>query len=103
MNGHDPMFFKEPIKPRNRAGISPLPKLNPEDNKPGIRIPSAHVVNELNFIESMLVWMMVRSAETVTQRLDRVVIATFPAVNVLPVGFVFDSSFGNTTFLGVFN
>lgn len=64
---------------------------------------SAHIHNELDFILCMLVGMMMRSAGTVMQRLNRAIITTFPTVNVLAVGFILNSRLCNTKLIGILN
>ena len=100
---HHPLFAKETVQTWNRARIPPLHKFYPKDNQTGIRISSAHVMDKFDFSRSMLIRMMVRSAGTITQGFDRTVIATFPAINVLSVSFIFDSSFCDTKFFCIFN
>ena len=51
----------------------------------------------------MLVGMVVGSAGTVTERFNGAVIPAFPAINILPVCFIFNGSFCDTKFFGVFN
>ena len=64
---------------------------------------SAHIVNELDFFRSVLVRMMMRASGKFAQRIDRAIITTFPAADILSVGFVFDGSFYDTIPFGVFN
>ncbi len=43
MKRHNPPFFQETVKSGNGAGITALSEFVPKDNKPGIRIASAHI------------------------------------------------------------
>ena len=72
-------------------------------NQPGIRIASAHIHDKFDFLRSVLVWVVVGTSGTISKRVPRAVISAFPAVNILSVGFVFDSSFGDTIFFSIFN
>ena len=47
----------------------------------------------------MLVRMVMRSSGAVTQRLYGAIVASFPTVDILPVGLVLDSRFGNAIFV----
>lgn len=69
----------------------------------GSRIASTHISNKLAFLRGMLVGMRMRLSGMVTKGLNRAIVASFPTVNVLTVGFVFHSSFGNTMFCSVIN
>lgn len=51
----------------------------------------------------MLVGMMVWPSGVVTEGLDGAIVTSFPTVNILPVGFVFDGSFGDTIFFSIFD
>ena len=66
-----------------------------------MRITPAHICNELDFLGSMLVGVVVGSAGTITQRVDGAVITTFPAINILTVCLIFDSGFCDTIFFSV--
>lgn len=58
MVGHDPLPFEDAIKAGNGAGVAFLAKLNPKDDKAGMWIASAHSEDELKFVLSMLVGVM---------------------------------------------
>lgn len=47
----------------------------------------------------MLVRMVMRLSGAVTQRLYGAIVASFPTVDILPVGLVLDSRFGNAIFV----
>lgn len=49
----------------------------------------------------MLVRVVMRPAGEITKRLNRVVIAAFPAVDVLPVSFILNSRLRDTEFVGI--
>ena len=68
-----------------------------------MRIAPAHIPDELDFLGSMLVRMGVGTSGVVTQRVPGAVIAVFPAINILAVGFIFNGSFGNAIFFRVAN
>lgn len=55
MDGHHVLFSEETVKARDRAGIAPLPKFDPEDDKTGMRIAFAHIPDEFDFLRGMLV------------------------------------------------
>lgn len=101
MNGHNSLFSEEAVKAGNGAGIATLPEFNPKDYQAGMRIPSAHIVDEFDFLRCMLVGMMVRPSGTIAQRVPGAVIAALPAVNILTVGLIFDCGFGNAKFFSI--
>ena len=101
MDGHDALLFEEAVEAGYGSGVAPLHELDPENDEAGIGISSAHVGDELDFIGSMLVGVMVWSAGAVPKRFDGAVVATFPAVDVLPVGLVLDGGFGNPIFISI--
>ena len=103
MDSHNALFSEEAVKAGNRTGIASLPELDPEDHKAGIRIAPAHIGDEFPLIRGMLVGMTVRSSGTIAQRVSGAVITAFPAVNILPVGLIFDSGFGDPILLSVTN
>ena len=63
-----------------------------------MRIAPAHILDELDFIGSMLVRVVMRTARTVSEGFNRTVIATLPAINILTVGLIFNCSFRNAIF-----
>lgn len=103
MDGHDTLPAEEPVKPGNGAGVAALHEFYPENDETSIRVAPAHIEDEFDFLRGVLVRVVMRSARVVTERLNGAIKAPFPAVDVLPVGFVFDGSFGNTIFLSIFN
>lgn len=103
MDSHDALFFEEAIETGNGAGVTTLSKLYPENDQAGIRIASAHIHNQLEFLGRMLVGMVVGTPGAIPKGFDRAVKATLPAIDILPVGFVFDSSVGNPVFLSIVN
>ena len=66
-----------------------------------MRIPSAHIPDELDLLGSMLIRMRVRSSGAVAEGLYGTVKTAFPPVNILTVGFVLDSSFRYAIFFSV--
>lgn len=97
------LSFEKTVKTGNRARVAPLPEFEPKDYQSGMWITAAHIGNELGLRLRMLIGMMVRAPGTITKRVYGTVITAFPAVDVLAVGFVFDSSLGNAIFLSVLN
>lgn len=68
-----------------------------------MRIPAAHIPDELEFVGSMLVWVGMRAPGALPQRIPGAVKAVHPAVDVLAVGLVLDSSFGDTKSFSILN
>ena len=64
-------------------------------------ISSAHIPDELDLLGSVLIRMRVRPSGTVAEGFYRTVKTAFPAVNILTVGFVLDSSFRHAIFFSV--
>lgn len=100
---HDSLFFKETVEPGNGTFISALHEFYPEDNQPGMRISSAHIPDEFDFLGSMLVWVGMRASGTVSERIPGAVITVFPAVDILTVGFILYSGFRNPIAVCVVN
>lgn len=103
MYSHDPLFPEETVKAGNGAGIAALAEFDPEDDQTGMGISAAHIVDQADLISRMLVGVVMGSARAVPQGVPGTVIAAFPAIDILPVGFVFDSSFCDTKFFSVLN
>ena len=103
VDSHNTLLFQETIQSGNGTGIAALHELDPENDKTGVGIASAHIGNKLDFFRSMLVRMVVWSSGEVTQRLDGAVITAFPAVDILPVRFVLDRRFCTPIFVSIFN
>ena len=80
---HHSLFLKKAIETGNETFISVLPEFYPEDNQPGMRISSAHISDEFDFHESMLVWVGMRASGTVSERFPGAVITVSPAVDIL--------------------
>lgn len=93
--------FKNAPQAGDGAGVAALHEFYPKDDEPGMRVSSAHVTDELNFLLRMLRGMRVRSSGTVPERVPGAVIAAFPAVNILTVGFVFYSNLRDTMFFSI--
>ena len=87
----------------NRVFLATLHEFCPKDNKTCIRVTSAHIRDQLDFFGCMLVRVVVRSAGMVTKGFYGTVITSFPAIDVLTVGFVFNSSLSNPKSLSVFD
>ena len=103
MDRHNSLFSEEAVKAGNGTGIASLSELDPEDHKAGIRIAPAHMGDEFPLIGGMLVGMMVRPSGAIAQRVPGAVITAFPAVNILPVGLIFDSGFGDPILFSITN
>ena len=99
----DSLFLKETIKSRDRALIAPLHELDPEYDQTGMRVAPAHILNELDFLRGMLVWVVVRAPGAVSEGIPRTVIAVLPTIDILAVGFEFDGRLGNTKLLRIAN
>ena len=69
MNCHDSLLTEKSVKLRNGTGVTTLHEFDPEDNKTGIGITFAHVEDQLDFLRSMLVWVVMWSAGAVPERL----------------------------------
>lgn len=100
---HDALFFQKTVEPRDGARIATLHELDPENDKACVRVTPAHIHDQFGLLRGMLVWMVVWPSGAFTQGLNRAVIAAFPAVNVLPVGFILDGSVSDPIFVSVFN
>lgn len=59
MDSHNALAFEKAVKAGDGTGIATLHELDPEDNKAGVRVASAHIGNELNLLWCMLIGMMV--------------------------------------------
>ncbi len=103
MDSHEPLFFEEAVQTWDGAGIAPLHELYPEDNQPCVRVAPAHIGNQFDFQWCMLVGVVAGPSGEVTEGFDGAVIAAFPAVDVLPVGFVLNSGFCNAKSVSILN
>lgn len=101
MNGHNALFSKKSIKSGNGSGIPALPELKPENDQSGIRITSADISDQPDLFGSMLIGMMEGTSGAVPKGVPGAIIAAFPTINILSVGFIFNSGFGNAKFLSV--
>ena len=64
---HLALLSQKTVQAGDGACIAPLPQLHPEDHQAGVRIPSAHVLDELDLFGAVLVWMAVRAMRAVFQ------------------------------------
>ena len=101
MDGHDALFAEEAVKPGDRAGITTPPEFDPKNNETVMGIAAPHILDEFDLLRGMLAGMMVRSSGAITQRVPGAIITAFPAVDILPVGLIFNSSFGDAIFVSV--
>ena len=91
------------IQARDGSSVTTLTQLYPEYDKACVLIASEHVQDQLDLFRCMLVWMTVRTMRTICQRLQCAVIALEPAMDVLTVGFVPNSSLCDAIFLSIMN
>ena len=61
-------------------------------------ISASYIVDQPDLSSRMLIGVVMGSVRAVPQGVPRTVIAAFPAVDILSVGFVFDSSFCTSNF-----
>ena len=76
------------IQSGDGTGVATLTELDPEHHQTGVRVPAAHILNELHLGICVLVGMAVGPVRAVRQGADAAVILFAPAVDVLPGGFV---------------
>ena len=67
LHRHLTALSQETIQAGDGACIASLPQLYPEDHQAGVRIPAAHVLDELDLFGAVLVWMAVRAMRAVFQ------------------------------------
>lgn len=103
MDGHHVLFFEEAVKAGDGAGISSLAEFDPEDDKTGMRVSAAQPGDKSDLIGGMLLGMMVRPPGTIPKGIPGAIIAAFPTINILSVGFILDSGFGDAKFVSVFD
>ena len=60
---------QEAVKTGDGSGIAALAQLHPEDHQTGVRVPAAHILDELDLSLCMLVWMAVRPVRAVSKGL----------------------------------
>ena len=66
-------------------------------------ISAPHIADQLKLLVSMLVRMMMGPTGTIAKRVPSAIIAVFPAIDVLTIGFVLTSSFSDTMLFSVTN
>ena len=101
MDSHDALSGEETVQASNGAGVAALGELDPENDKPGMRVTSTHVFDQPDLIRSVLVRVVMRPAGEIAQGLDRAIIASFPAVDILPVSFILNSRLRDTEFVRI--
>lgn len=99
--GHDALLFKEAVKARNGTGIAALAELNPEDDESVVRVSASYGEDHLNLSLCMLVRMVQGASRPVPEGVPGAVITSFPPVDILSVGFIFDSGFGDAKFFSI--
>ena len=101
MYRHNALSSKDTVKSGDGAGVAVLPEFDPENGQAGMRIPAAHIADQLELLLGMLVGMGMWASGTVTEGIPGAVIAAFPPVNILAVGLVFNGSLGNAKFFSM--
>ena len=66
-----------------------------------MRISSAHIPDELDLLGSVLIRMRMRTSGAVAKGVYGAIKTTFPAIDILAVGFVFDRSFRHAILFSV--
>ena len=94
---------QDTVKTGDGSGVSALTQLNPEHHQTGVRIPAAHIFDELNLVLGMLVGMAVRAVRAVCQGLERAVVLLAPPIDVLSAGLVADGSICDAIFERILN
>ena len=89
------------IKPCNGTFIATLAKLNPKHDQAVIRISTAYSGDEVGLCWSVLVRVMMWTARLGSKGLKRAVVAPFQSIDKLPIGTVFDCSFGHSIIFGI--
>lgn len=95
------LFAQETVEPWNGAGVAALHKFDPKDDQTGIRVTPTHIRDELDLFRGMLVGMMMRASGKIPEGFDRAVKTAFPAVDILAIGLVLDSSLSDAIFFSV--
>lgn len=98
---HLPTLSQKTVQAGDRACVASLPQLYPEHHQPGIGVSAVHVLDELDLVRAVLVWMSMGTVGTVFQGLQRPVISLYPAVDVLLVCMVAGGRLGHSVFLGI--
>lgn len=60
LHGHLAALAQKAIQTRDGACVAPQPQLYPEYHQAGIGTPAAHILDELDLVGLVLVWMAVR-------------------------------------------
>lgn len=100
---HLAAFPQESVQTGDRTGIAPQPQFHPEHHQTGVWIPAPHILDQFDFIGTMLVWVAVRTVGAVLQGCQRSVIPILPAIDILPVCVVADGCLGNAVLLRIAN
>ena len=85
------------------AGVAPLPQPVPQFHHTEVRIPAAHVPNQLQFRLCVLVRVVMRPPGPAGQRLHRPIPASFPEVDIRPALVVFPAGSAHAVFFRVFH
>lgn len=95
--------FQNTPQPSNRTRVTALTELHSENNEASMGISAPHIADQLKLLVSMLVRMMMGPTGTIAKRVPSAIIAVFPAIDVLTIGFVLTSSFSDTMLFSVTN
>lgn len=77
------LFLKETIKSRDRALIAPLHELDTEFDQTGMGVTPANILNELDLLRGMLIWMRMGTSGAVSEGIPGTVIAVLPMIDIL--------------------
>lgn len=97
------MFSEDTVKAGDGTGITALAELDPEDDEAGMRVSAAHIADQPKLLRGMLIGMRMGASGAIPKGVPGAVIASFPTVDILSVGLIFDSSFGNAKTLSIFD
>ena len=94
---------QELVQAGDGSGVATLPQLHPEHHKARMRVPAAHIPDQLDLGLCVLVGMAVGPMGAVCQRSNCSVVFLSPAVDVLSAGLVADGGGRNAVFQRIFN
>ena len=100
-NGGKALLFEEAVKAGDGAIVTTLHELDPEDDQTGVGITPAHIGDKFDLLRGMLVRVVVWASGAVPEGFHGAVETVFPAVDVLPVGLIFDGSVGNAILFSI--
>jgi len=100
---HDPMPAQDAVKPSDRTFVAALHKFDPEYDQTGMGVSAAHIEDELEFFRRMLVRMTMGTSGAITQGVQGAIKAFHPAIDILSVDLITNSSLSNAMFLSETN